>query len=106
MRALSAIGFFISVVGLLLVCYDQFGIVSMLNGMESNLQLHSDEYTNNLRLDYEHRLSLNSTVGLIAGVFSVLFCSLLYLRKRTRMTLIGTILGFITATMAIIHSWF
>ena len=106
MRALSAIGFFISVVGLLLVCYDQFGIVTVLKGLENNVDLHSNEYTNNLRLQCEHELSLNSTVGLITGVFSVLFCSLLYLRKKTRMTLIGTILGFITATMAIIHSWF
>jgi hypothetical protein len=27
------------------------------------------------------------------------------LRKRTRMTLIGTIIGFIVATAGIIHSW-
>jgi hypothetical protein len=36
----------------------------------------------------------------------VLFCSLVYLRKRTRMTLMGTIFGLLAAVMGIIHSWY
>ena len=106
MRALSATGFFISVCGLLLVCYNQFGVVPYLHYIENNPDLKADEFLINQRETYQQTLALISTVSLIIGVFSVLFCSLVYLRKRTRMTLLGTIIGFVTATMAIIHSWF
>jgi hypothetical protein len=105
MRALSAIGFFISIVGFLLVCYNQFGIVPYLNNLNGNLAIQDNEFTNSTRLQYEHILSMISTISLIIGVFSVLFCSLVYLRKRTRMTLIGTILGFATTVLAVLHTW-
>lgn len=105
MRALSAIGFFISIVGFLLVCYNQFGIVPYLDNLNGNIALQDDEFTSATRLQYEHILSLISAISLIIGVFSVLFCSLVYLRKRTRMTLIGTILGFITTVFAVLHIW-
>lgn len=106
MRTLSALGLFVSVIGLLLVCYIQFGIVPMLHDLNSDVELTTNEFTISLHQEYKNNLVLLSTVALIIGVFSVLFCSLLYLRKKTRMTMIGTILGFITATIAIIHSWF
>lgn len=105
MRALSAIGFFISIVGFLLVCYNQFGIVPYLNNLDGNLAFQDNEFTNSTRLQYEHILSMISAISLIVGVFSVLFCSLVYLKKRTRMTLIGTILGFVTTVFAILHIW-
>lgn len=106
MRALSAIGFFISVIGLLLACYNQFGIVPSLHNINNDPDLQVNEFLISMRQNLENRLNMISTLSLVIGVFSVLFCSMIYLRKRTRMTLIGTVLGFITATMAIIHSWF
>lgn len=106
MRVLSAIGFLLSVAGLLLACYNQFGIVPYLHNLNSNPDIQVNEFTISTREQYEHLMSVISTLSLCIGVFSVLFCSLLYLRKRTRMTLVGTILGFVTATFAIIHSWF
>ena len=101
MRALSATGFFISVCG-----YNQFGVVPYLHYLDNNPELKVDEFLINQRETYQNTLTLISTISLIVGVFSVLFCSVVYLRKRTRMTLLGTIIGFVTATMAIIHSWF
>lgn len=106
MRALSAIGFLISVCGLLLACYNQFGVVPYLQYLDNNPDLKVNDFLINQRETFQNTLTLISTISLIAGVFSVLFCSLVYLRKRTRMTLLGMIIGFVTATMAIIHFLF
>jgi hypothetical protein len=106
MRTLSAIGFVISILGLLLAFYNQFGVVPLLHDLNSNADYKITEYTIALRQDYEYRLNIISILCVITGVFSVLFCSLIYLRKNTRMTLMGTIIGFIVATMGIIHFFF
>jgi len=105
MRALSAIGFVISVIGLLLVCYNQFAVIPFLTDLNSSNEIRENEFTIALRQRYETQLFFISTFSIIIGVFSVLFCSMVYLRKRTRMTLIGTILGLLVAVMGIIHSW-
>ncbi|MGV3610438.1 MAG: hypothetical protein ACO1N0_05790 [Fluviicola sp.] len=106
MRALSAIGFVISVIGLLLVCYNQFAIIPFLTDLNSNMDIKDNDFTQMLRFNYENQLSFLSMLSIIVGVFSVLFCSIIYLRKRTRMTLIGTILGVFVAVMGVIHSWY
>ncbi len=106
MRALSAIGFVISVIGLLLVCYNQFAIIPFLTDLNGNVEIKDNEFTQSLRFNYENQLFLLSMLSIIVGVFSVLFCSIVYLKKRTRMTLIGTIIGFFVAVMGIIHSWY
>jgi hypothetical protein len=106
MRALSAIGFVVSIIGLLLICYNQFAIIPFLTDLNSSSEIHDNEFTITLRQKYETQLFFMSTLSIIIGVFSVLFCSLVYLRKRTRMTLIGTILGVFVAVMGIIHSWY
>lgn len=106
MRALSAIGFVISVIGLLLVCYNQFAIIPFLTDLSSNPDIKDDEYTQLLRFSYENQLFSLSMLSIIIGVFSVLFCSIVYLKKRTRMTLIGTIIGVFVSVMGIIHSWY
>lgn len=106
MRALSAIGFVISICGLLLVCYNQFAVVPFLSNLNGNSEIRVDEFTIALRQHYESQLMLLSTISIIIGVFSVLFCSMLYLRKRTRMTFMGTLIGVIVAVMGIIHSWY
>jgi hypothetical protein len=106
MRALSAIGFVISIIGLLLVCYNQFAVIPFLTDLNSSNEIRENEFTIALRQRYETQLLFISTFSIIIGVFSVLFCSLVYLRKRTRMTLIGTIVGLLVAAMGIIHSWY
>lgn len=106
MRALSAIGFVISIIGLLLVCYNQFAIIPFLTDLNGNADIKDNEFTQALRFNYENQLFFLSMLSIIVGVFSVLFCSLVYLRKRTRMTFIGTIIGFFVAVMGIIHSWY
>ena len=106
MRALSAIGFLISVGGLLLACYNQFGIVPYLHYLDHNPELTDNDFLIVQRASTAQALTLISTVSLILGVFSVLFCSMMYLRKRTRMSLLGIIIGFVSATMSIIHFWF
>jgi hypothetical protein len=106
MRALSAIGFVISVIGLLLVCYNQFAIIPFLTDLNSNAAIKDNEFTQSLRFNYENQLFFLSMLSIIVGVFSVLFCSIVYLKKRTRMTFIGTILGVFVAVMGIIHSWY
>ena len=104
MRALSAIGFVISIIGLLLVCYNQFAVIPFLTDLNSSNEIRENEFTIALRQRYETQLLFISTFSIIIGVFSVLFCSLVYLRKRTRMTLIGTIVGVLVTVMGIIHS--
>lgn len=104
MRALSAIGFLISIIGLLLACFNQFAVIPQLADLYST-SIRSDEFTTHLTVKYQDQQSLLSMACIIIGVFSVVFCSLVYLRKRTRMTLIGTIVGFIVAVMGVLHSW-
>ena len=104
MRALSAIGFLISIIGLLLVCYNQFAVIPSLADLYST-SIRSDDFTTHLTLMYQDQQTLISMACIIIGVFSVIFCSLVYLKKRTRMTLIGTIVGFVVAVMGIVHSW-
>lgn len=106
MRALSAIGFVISIIGLLLVCYNQFAVIPFLSDLNGSNEIRVNEFTITLRQHYETQLLFISTLSIIIGVFSVLFCSLVYLRKRTRMTFMGTILGLFVAVMGIIHSWY
>ncbi|MNJ83904.1 hypothetical protein D3C87_13330 [compost metagenome] len=106
MRALSAIGFVISIIGLLLVCYNQFAVIPFLTDLNSSDEIRVNEFTITLRQNYETQLFFISTLSIIVGVFSVLFCSMVYLKKRTRMTLIGTILGVLVAVMGIVHSWY
>ncbi len=106
MRVLSAIGFVISFCGLLLVLYSQFAIVPFLENLNSNNDIRVDEYTIALSQRFENQLFTLSTLNIVIGVFSVFFCSFLYLRKRTRMTLIGTLIGVFVAVMGIIHSWY
>lgn len=104
MRELSAIGFMISIIGLLLVCYNQFAIIPILNDLNSP-EYKSYEFPILLSEKYENQQTLISILSIAIGAFSAIFCSFVYLQKRTRMTLIGTIIGFIVATMGIIHSW-
>ncbi|HRP52652.1 MAG TPA: hypothetical protein PLI97_04005 [Fluviicola sp.] len=106
MRSLSAIGFVVSFCGILLVFYNQFAVIPFLSNLNENSALQVNDFTISLRVRYEIQLHLISTICIIVGVFSVLFCSFLYLRKRTRMTFVGTIFGLIVAIMGIIHSWY
>jgi uncharacterized membrane protein len=106
MRVLSAIGFVISFCGFLLVMYCQFAVVPFLSNLNSNTDIRVDDFTIALNQRYESQLFLLSTLSVIIGVFSVFFCSFLYLKKRTRMTLIGTLLGVFVAIMGIVHSWY
>jgi hypothetical protein len=106
MRTLSAIGFVISIIGLLLACYNQFGVVPFLNHLTHDTAITDNDFTIALRQDYEFRLSTISILCVIIGVFSVIFCSMIYLRKNTRMTLIGTLIGFVVATIGILHLFF
>lgn len=104
MRALSALGFVISIIGLLFVFYNQFAVIPHLQDLESP-RLISSEYLIYLTEKYEYQHHLVSILSIIIGTFSVIFCSFVYLKKRTRMTLVGTIIGFIVATMGLIQSW-
>lgn len=104
MRALSAIGFVISIIGLLLVFYNQFAVIPFLNDLNST-SLKSNEYTIYLTDFYQDQLNIISILCIIIGAFSVIFCSLLYLRKRTRMTLFGAFIGWGVTVMGIIHSF-
>jgi hypothetical protein len=105
MRALSAIGFLLSIFGLLLVIYSQFGIIPFLESLD-NPDLKTDDYMIVSRQRYETMLLISSTWILILGVTAVIMCSILYLKKNMRMTLIGTILGFIVALFGVIQMWF
>lgn len=104
MRALSAIGFVISVIGLLLVSYNQFAVVPLLSDLQNTTDIDTD-FTNQLRQEYEFILFFISTLSIIIGVFSVLFCSVLFLKKRTRMTFLGILIGSLVTLMGVIHSW-
>lgn len=104
MRALSAVGFVISSVGLLLVFYNQFAVIPFLNDLES-VGTKSYELSIELTKKYEDQHAWISILSIIIGSFSVLFCSFIYLQKRTRMTLLGTLIGFGVAVMGIVHSW-
>jgi hypothetical protein len=104
MRALSAIGFVISILGLLLVSYNQFAVVPLLSDLQNTTDIHT-EYTIQLRQEYEFILFFISTLSIIIGVFSVLFCSILFLKKRTRMTFLGIIFGAIVTILGVVHSW-
>ena len=86
------------------MCYNQLAVIPILADLNSP-ETKSFEYSIHLTEKYEAQQSLVSILCIIIGAFSVIFCSFVYLRKRTRMTLIGTIIGFIVATMGIIHSW-
>lgn len=73
MRTLSAIGFVISLVGLLLACYNQFGVVPFLRELTQGSDLIVDDFTIALRQDLENKLNMISILCVIIGVFSVLF---------------------------------
>jgi hypothetical protein len=103
-RALSAIGFVISIVGLLLVCYNQFAIIPTLNDHLYSTGIKSYELVIKMTEDLEYQRHLNSILSIIIGAFSVIFCSFVYLQKRTRMTLIGIFVGFIVTLMGIVHT--
>jgi hypothetical protein len=105
MRALSAIGFLLSIFGLLLVVYSQLGIIPFLESLDSP-DLKTDDYMIVSRQRYETMLLISSTWILILGVTAVIMCSILYLKKNMRMTLIGTILGFVVALFGVIQMWF
>ena len=106
MRTLSAIAFVISIIGLLLACYNQFALVPFLDNVEINPQIKSDEFTVALRQKYESQQFVVSMLCIILGVFSVLFCTTMYLNKRTRMTFVGTFIGLLVAVLGIVYSWF
>lgn len=103
MRILSAIGFTISFTGLLLALYNQLAVIPVLNDLYS-IDTQSYELSIHLTEKYEMQQYVISILCICIGVFSTLFCSFVYLRKRTRMTLIGTLLGFVVTVMGIIHS--
>jgi ABC-type dipeptide/oligopeptide/nickel transport system permease component len=105
MRGLSAVGFFISIVALLLVFYVQFGILPSLETINA-VDINSNEFSNNYRIDAENNFSNLSLVALILGVFSVIFCSSLYLMRKTRMTMLGTIFGLIVSVFGMIYLFF
>lgn len=104
MRALSAIGFVVSSIGLLLACYNQFAIIPTLNDHLYSTGIKSYELAIQMTEDYEYQRHLISILSIIIGAFSVIFCSFVYLQKRTRMTLIGIIVGFVVTTMGILHT--
>lgn len=104
MRALSAIGFVISIIGLLLACYNQFAIIPFLTDLYST-STKSYELSIVLTHKYEEQQNMLSLLSIIIGAFSVVFCSFVYFRKRTRMTLIGTLVGFVVTVMGIFHSF-
>jgi hypothetical protein len=101
-RALSAAGFVISIIGLLLACYNQFAVIPFLSDLYS---MKSSEYSIHLTEKYEAQEYIISILSICIGAFSTIFCSFVYLSKRTRMTFIGIIAGFLVTTMGIIHSW-
>jgi hypothetical protein len=103
-RALSAVGFVISIIGLLLVCYNQFAVIPFLSDLYST-NTKSYEYSIHLTEKYEYQLHIISILSIIIGAFSAIFCSFIYLSKRTRMTFIGIIIGFLVTAMGILHSW-
>lgn len=105
MRTLSAVGFVTSILGLLLASYNQFAIVPFLHKLNGDSSLKVNEYVITMRIGYENQLATISLLCIIIGVFSVLFCSFVYLRKRTRMTFMGIFIGLAVAVMGIIHSW-
>lgn len=102
MRALSAIGFVISVIGLLLIAYNQFAVIPFLDELQTSTDF-SNDYTVQLRQSNENTLQTLSIISLIIGAFSVLFCSNLYIKKKTRMTFLGIIIGTIVTIFSIIH---
>lgn len=104
MRALSAIGFVISCIGLLLVTYNQLAVIPFLNDLKST-GMRSYDLPIYLTDKYEDQYNVLTITSIIIGFFSVIFCSYIYFQKRTRMTLFGTIIGFVVAVMGIIHSW-
>ncbi len=106
MRTLSAIAFVISIIGLLLACYNQFALVPFLNNVNVNPEIKVNEFTIALRKQYENQQFVVNMLCIILGVFSVLFCTTLYLNKRTRMTFVGTFIGLLVAVLGIIYSWF
>jgi hypothetical protein len=103
-RALSAIGFTISIIGLLLALYNQLAVIPLLNELYS-AETQSYELSIHLTEKYEMQQYIISILCIVIGAFSSIFCSFVYLRKRTRMTIIGTIVGFVVTVMGIIHSW-
>lgn len=102
MRILSAVGFTISIIGLLLALYNQLALIPFLRDLNSDSSAY--ELSIHLSQKYEMQQYIISILCISIGAFSVLFCSLVYLKKRTRMTLIGTLVGFIVTIMGILHS--
>lgn len=105
MRALSAIGFVVSIIGLLLISYNQFAVIPLLTDIHTKTDIPT-EYAIQLRQRFEYSLFFISTLSIITGVFSVLFCSILFLKKKTRMTFLGIIIGAFVTIVGVIHSWF
>lgn len=103
MRVFSAVGFVISVCGLLLACYNQFGLMPFLRDLHS-ASTKSYELTIHLASKYEDQQHFISILCIIIGVVSVLLCSTLYFRKKTRMTLVGSFLGLVVTILGIIQS--
>lgn len=104
MRTLSAIGFVISIIGLLLVTYNQLAIIPILADLNSPA-MRSTDFTNNLTDKYDTQHTWLCISSIAIGFFSVVFCSYVYFQKRTRMTLIGTLIGFVVTILGILHSW-
>ncbi len=105
MRILSALAFVISLIGLLLAFYLVFGLVPSLHKLN---QAGVREYPLTLvqRKNLSQEVEFFSMICLILGVFSILFCSQLYLRKKTRMTFLGILIGFLVVVAGIVYSWF
>jgi hypothetical protein len=102
MRALSAIGFVISVIGLLLVCYNQFALIPALRNLY-DADTRSYEFSIVLTHALESKHNLVSILSVIIGAFSVILCSFLYLNKRRRMTLAGMFIGFTVTVVSLFH---
>jgi hypothetical protein len=103
-RALSALGFVISVIGLLLVCYNQFAIIPVLKEL-NDTSTKAYELSIQMTEQYEQQQFTINILSIITGVLSVIFCTLIYLKKRTRLTLIGIVIGFLVVVMSVIHMW-
>jgi hypothetical protein len=101
-RALSALGFVISVIGLLLVCYNQFAVIPVLRELNDT---KAYELSIQMTEQYEQQQFTINILSIITGVLSVIFCTLIYLKKRTRLTLIGIVIGFLVVVMSVIHMW-
>jgi hypothetical protein len=101
-RALSALGFVISVIGLLLVCYNQFAIIPVLKDLN---ETKAYELSIQMTEQYEQQQFTINILSIITGVLSVIFCTFIYLKKRTRLTLIGIVIGFLVVVMSVIHMW-